>query len=126
MRQKLLRYALALPAALIALGTLAPALADDHGGNSAEGAVQGQTEAGEGSGSGREVEPVLIWTTAGILAGSVLLSVLYLFKRRVGGFPRNPSWTAPITIMRSADAPDDSTFGTADPHAHGHHDAPAH
>src|SRR5674476_424864 len=62
-------------------------------------------------GSERAVEPMLIWMAAGVAVSAVLLGALYLFKRRIGAFPKNPTWTAPITIMRSSDLP-----GDGDPH----------
>lgn len=122
MRHTLLRFALALPAAFLAFGAALPAwpaLADD-GPSTATGAVQGQAE--EGEGGGPDVTTVTIWTIVGALAGGVFLSVFYLLKRRVGGFPENPSWVAPISIMRSAESPDDSTWANGEGHAaHGAH-----
>lgn len=68
---------------------------------------------------------MLVWMVAGILAAATILGTLYLFKRRIGAFPRNPTWVAPIAIMKASDLP-----GDRDPHEatapddHGH--APAH
>jgi hypothetical protein len=47
----------------------------------------------------REVEPGLLWTLVGVTALSVVGGSLYLFKRRIGAFPRNPDWVAPISVM---------------------------
>jgi hypothetical protein len=81
-----------------------------------------------GYGPGRSVEPVILWTAIGVGITSLGLGVFYLFKRQVGGFPRNPSWTAPISIMRSADLPGDRDphEATAPGHEDGHHSATAH
>jgi hypothetical protein len=56
------------------------------------------------------------------------MGTLYLLKRRVGGFPEHPSWTAPISVMRSRDLPgDDGADGhAASPDGHGTGHAPAH
>ena len=106
-----LRSLSALAAAAAAFALAAPAFAQEHGGSAA--------------GSTRAIEPVVIWSFSGILAGALLLGVFYLLKRRVGGFPKNPSWVAPITIMPSKDFP-----GDTDPHEGGHepdlHHTPAH
>ena len=68
----------------------------------------------------RPVEPVILWSLSGIAAGAVVLGTLYLFKRKIGAFPENPAWVAPITIMPSRENADDATFGgTADAHGHG-------
>jgi hypothetical protein len=77
------------------------------------------------AGSERAVEPMLIWMVAGVAVSAVLLGTLYLFKRRIGAFPKNPTWTAPISVMRSSDLP-----GDRDPHeatsAADHHNAAGH
>lgn len=73
--------------------------------------------------SGQDVVPRVAWTLAGVAASVVGLSGLYLLKRRLGGFPKNPAWVAPITIMPSSELP-----GDRDPHeaeTHGHNE-PAH
>lgn len=70
----------------------------------------------------RPVEPMLLWSLAGIGIGGVGLTVLYLLKRRVGGFPQNPDWVAPITIMQSKDNATEETFGGVSSHdSHGSH-----
>src|SRR5512135_1419046 len=71
-----------------------------------------------------DVVPMLIWMFVGVGGSALVLGTLYLFKRRVGAFPKNPTWVAPIAIMRASDLPGDS-----DPHeatsddAHGGHAA---
>ncbi|WP_322795641.1 hypothetical protein [Tepidiforma sp.] len=113
MKTRLLRLAVLLsPAA--ALGSAGTASADDgHG--TAEGLVQAATD----------VLPAVTWSLLAAGVFCLVLGILYLLKRQVGGFPENPSWVAPISIMRSRDLPaeDDSHDG------HGgrdSHHAPAH
>jgi hypothetical protein len=60
---------------------------------------------------GQDVVPMLIWMFVGVGVSALVLGTLYLFKRRVGGFPKNPTWVAPITVMRASDLP-----GDPDPH----------
>ena len=74
-----------------------------------------------------DVKEVAVWSIAGVAAGAVILGVLYTLKRKVGGFPANPSWVAPITIMPSSGLPQDDGAGHGHdaPDAHGSH-APAH
>lgn len=62
-----------------------------------------------GEGSGNTTTPI-IWAVIGIAAASAIGGTLYLLKREVGGFPTDPDWVAPITILRSSDSavePDD-------------------
>ena len=68
-----------------------------------------------------DVVPVAVWTIAGVLIMGVVATVFYLLKRRVGGFPANPAWKAPITIMPSKDFADEGAFGDVAPDAHGAH-----
>ena len=68
-----------------------------------------------------DVVPVALWTFLSVVGAGLAGGVLYLFKRRIGAFPRNPAWVAPITIMRSADAPDEGAFGEAAAVSHGSH-----
>ena len=78
----------------------------------------------QGQASDQDVIPRVKWMLAGIFVGGYALSMLYLLKRRLGGFPENPGWVAPITIMPSSQLP-----GDTDPHApdnHGHAVAPGH
>ncbi|MGD9934378.1 MAG: hypothetical protein AB7T37_11750 [Dehalococcoidia bacterium] len=74
-----------------------------------------------GEGSGVDVVPVAVWTTVGIVASGLLLGVFYLFKRRIGGFPANPEWVAPISIERSETFAKEGDFGDVAPDAHGAH-----
>lgn len=83
-----------------------------------ETAAVAQQQAGDGA-SNDIVTPAL-WMVAGVAMSGVVLAVLYLFKRRVGGFPENPSWVAPISVMRSSTFPDEGTFGDEAPHGTGH------
>ncbi len=100
--------------ALFAVALFGPAFAQDHGGGEAEG-EESHTPASDSPGWS-DVQEVTIWSLAGIAAGAVVLGVLYTLKRRVGGFPENPSWVAPITIMPASQLPSDDD----DPHGHGH------
>lgn len=95
-------------AATVAVLSAAPALAQDHGGGSSEG-------------SGVDVVPGLVWSSAAVGVSAVVLGALYLFKKQIGGFPDHPEWTAPIEIMPSSGFPDEGTYGDGDGHdAHGH------
>lgn len=71
---------------------------------------------------GRRVEPPILWTVAGVAAISLTGGTFYLLKRRVGGFPANPAWVAPISVMPSSDSPDEGTYGDAPADSHGTHD----
>jgi hypothetical protein len=66
---------------------------------------------------------VVIWGVFGLGIFALAGGALYFFKRQVGGFPENPSWVAPITIMRSKDLPDEGDFGDQSPshQAHAEH-----
>ncbi|GIW13926.1 MAG: hypothetical protein KatS3mg062_1365 [Tepidiforma sp.] len=102
--------------AFVALASVAAAAADEGGGTAGHAAQAGGTAA--------DVLPAVLWSLVGVGVFAVVLGVLYLFKRQVGGFPENPDWVAPISIMRSRDLPaDDDAHGHGDSHdAH----APAH
>ena len=76
---------------------------------------------GSASGGATNLEEVAIWTIVGTLLGALALGILYLFKRRVGGFPRNPTWVAPISKLYSKDSADEGAFGDVPADAHGHH-----
>ena len=72
----------------------------------------------------QDVSKTVLWTVFGVAAGGLAFTTLYLLKRRVGGFPKDPSWIAPITIMPSHTFADESTFsgpGNAQDHSPGHH-----
>lgn len=60
-----------------------------------------------------------IWSAIGIAIGCVILGVLYLFKKQIGGFPEDPEWVAPISIMLSSELPSDEPVDDA--HAPAHH-----
>jgi hypothetical protein len=76
-------------------------------------------------GGSQDVQKV-VWTVVGVAVASVILAIFYLFKRRVGAFPKNPSWVAPISVMPAKDLPDetDGSHAAGGPAAAGH--APAH
>ncbi|MCA9824754.1 MAG: hypothetical protein KC482_16975 [Dehalococcoidia bacterium] len=62
-------------------------------------------------GGGIAVEEPIIWSLVAIAAGCIVAATLYLLKREVGGFPENPDWVAPITIMPAGEnAVDESDF----------------
>ena len=84
--------------------------------------AQESPAADDGESSGQDVNPVLLWSIASVAAGVVVMGTLYLLKRQVGGFPANPAWVAPITIMHSRDNATDATWGAGDD-GHGHADA---
>ncbi len=118
-----LRLALAGVAGLIALGAV-PAFAMEAARDPlpvVAGVRPQEHGGGASTGSDREVEPMLIWTTIGVAGGAVAMAGLYLLKRRRGGFPANPAWVAPISILRSKDSPVEGDYGNAPADAHGSH-----
>ena len=130
MSQALVRMALALALMVALVGVAAPAMAAERSERSPaplavsqEGEGEGEAAGDEGDGGGITIDvvPVTLWTLAAVAGLCVVGGVFYLFKRRVGGFPKNPSWVAPISIMESRDFPDEGDFGDALPDAHGHH-----
>jgi len=114
--------------AVASLGAAPAAFAQDHGGGEGEG----ETAAAPSSNSNwDEAQDVTIWSIAAIAGMSAVLGVFYLLKRKVGGFPANPAWVAPIMIRPASELPGDDD----EPHGHGHgegheahesHAAPAH
>ena len=58
-------------------------------------------------GTGRDILPPVVWMLCGVAGFALLLGIFYLLKRRMGGFPANPAWVAPITIMTSSELPQD-------------------
>lgn len=79
--------------------------------------VSAQETSGDG---GTDVVPVAAWTIVGIAIFAAVFGMFYLFKRRIGGFPRNPSWVAPITIMPSREFADEGDFGDQVPSGQAH------
>jgi hypothetical protein len=129
MKLHLVRALAALLVALPALSAAHPAAAMEL--PQPAGALTLRWQEGEGHAVGGE-KPVDVehdsevltpttWAIVGTLVGGLFLSVFYLLKRRVGGFPRNPSWVAPITIMQSKDFPDEGYYGDVPADAHGAH-----
>lgn len=97
------------PAPLPAVGTF---VAQDHGGDATA----------QGEGSTIDVVPPLLWAVAGVAGGAIVMAGLYLLKRRLGGFPANPDWVAPITIMESRTFPKEGDYGDMPAaEAHGAH-----
>lgn len=120
---RLSNLAAALVVALVAivpLGTVAYALEAPSQPQSPIAVVyqEGHGDTTAQSDSGTDVVPRVTWMLAGIAAAAVVMGLLYLFKRRVGGFPKNPSWVAPITIMPSSELPGDRDPHEADTHGH--------
>ena len=68
------------------------------------------------------VKAVVIWAIVGIGLLSMGLGVLYLLKRELGGFePRVGGWTAPISVIRSGNLPEEESDFPADGgEDHGH------
>ncbi len=62
----------------------------------------------------------LVWAVIGIAGLAGIGGILYRVKRKLGGFPENPSWVAPITVMRSRDLPDEGDFGDQVPSEQAH------
>jgi hypothetical protein len=69
----------------------------------------------------RDVVPVAAWTIAGVGVFAIVGAALYFLKRRVGGFPANPTWKAPISIERSETFPAEGDYGDPPADAHGAH-----
>jgi len=104
-------------AAALAIGFVVPAMAAQRV-SPALTAPAIQLQAG---GSGEfDVVPVVLWTIVAVLVLCVLGGTFYLLKRRIGAFPRNPTWVAPISIMESKTFPDEGDFGDVPP-AGAHH-----
>ncbi|MCC6382113.1 MAG: hypothetical protein IT304_06355 [Dehalococcoidia bacterium] len=72
------------------------------------------------AGDGTDVVPGAVWTVVGIAIFAVVFGMFYLFKRRIGGFPRNPRWVAPITVMPSREFPDEGDYGDQVPSGQAH------
>lgn len=65
----------------------------------------------------------ILWSLLAIALAVPLGGIFYLLKRRLGAFPEQPEWVAPISVMRSRDLPDERTYQGSDAAAgsHGHH-----
>jgi hypothetical protein len=115
-----LRFALLAVAALLALGaavsTINAVPLVGHDGPTVAHAQEAQDD-GDG---GIDVVPGVVWTVVGVVAGAVVMGALYFLKRRLGGFPENPSWVAPISIETSDTFHDEGTFGDQVPSAQAH------
>lgn len=57
----------------------------------------------------RKVEPTVIWTVVGVAGVALAGGALYLFKRQIGAFPRNPDWVAPISVMPASENPEEES-----------------
>ena len=114
-----LSIALFVLASVLAVGAALPAVAADAPPQPAPVVRTWEPMDGELQPQGR-VEPMILWTVSGILIGCLVFGTFYLLKRRVGGFPKDPKWVAPISIMQSKDFADEGTFGDAPAEAHGH------
>jgi hypothetical protein len=102
------------------------AFAQDHGGES--GADEEHGSGGIDFLAGPDwddAKEVTIWSIVSVATFGTVLGVLYLFKRKVGGFPEHPAWVAPISIMRASDLPGDGDDGHEAAAPHDSH-APAH
>jgi len=127
MKNLLLRLLLAGSLAAAALAPVA-AFAQDHGGEGEEAAEEhsGGSSSFIGGPEWTDARSMALWSLIGVGVFGGALGVLYLFKRKVGGFPENPTWVAPISIMPASDLPgDDGGAHGAEHDTHGNH-APAH
>lgn len=115
-----LRLALLTVVALIAVAATVPALAAESPREPAP-IVRSWHPAEATAGAHGDITPMVLWSIAAIAGAATVFGTLYLFKRRIGGFPANPSWVAPITIMPSNTFADEGTFGDAPADAHGTH-----
>ena len=109
-------------AAFVALLALAPAsvMAQDNGDGAEE--EHGGGSSFVGGPDWADAKEVTVWSIVSIGGFATLMGVLYLFKRKVGGFPQDPSWVAPISVMKAGDLPDDSETAHGGEHeAHGTH-----
>lgn len=75
----------------------------------------------DSSEAGADLATPVLWTIVGILFGAVALTILYAVKLLAGGFPKNPSWVAPISIERSSTFPDENDDVDSSDGANGHH-----
>ncbi len=59
---------------------------------------------------GVDVVPAVLWTLVGVGVVVVAGGALYLLKRQLGAFPRDPERVAPIGGIHSANLPDETTY----------------
>jgi len=73
--------------------------------------------------AGDQFDERILWSLLAVLLVVPAGGIFYLLKKRLGAFPENPEWVAPISIMRSRDLPDEHTYAGSDApvDAHGHH-----
>ena len=102
------------------------AFAQDHGGEAQKDESSGPGGIGFlGGPSWDDAKDTAIWAIVGVATFGTVLGVLYLFKRKVGGFPEHPTWVAPISIMLASDLPSEDMAAHDGETSHGAH-APAH
>lgn len=63
---------------------------------------------------------VLVWAIIGVAVLAGVTGILYQVKKKLGGFPENPAWVAPITVMPSRELPDEGDFGDQVPSEQAH------
>jgi len=125
MRIRLLAAAAAFALALAAVAPAAaaaqpapplPAVAAQDTGS--HGASAESTSSGLSANTDR-----ILWSLLAIALAVPLGGIFYLLKKRLGAFPEQPEWVAPISVMRSRDLPDERTYQGSDAAAgsHGHH-----
>ncbi|MGI8927453.1 MAG: hypothetical protein ACR2HN_12525 [Tepidiformaceae bacterium] len=117
MKHLRIRWVLAGIAALLPFAAV-PAVASALGREPLPTVSEIRPHQGEAHDDDSATDPAVLWTVAAAGIGALGFGTLYLLKRRVGGFPQNPTWVAPITIMPSSELPGDATGADA---AHGAH-----
>lgn len=121
MKTLTLRAGLLIVAALVAGGAALPAVAASDPADPAPIVREWRPWQSEEDSGTTDVETV-IWAVIGVGIAAATLGTLYLLKRQLGGFPEHPTWVAPISIIRSQDLPDETTFGeNGTPAGSGHH-----
>jgi hypothetical protein len=115
-----LRFAPVLIAALMSFSLVSFASAAIAPAPSADHAIADQQNGDDAAERTTSIQEVVLWSTAALAALLIVLTALYMLKRRVGAFPENPDWVAPIQVLYAKDAPDEGHFGDVDP-AHGAH-----
>jgi hypothetical protein len=108
-----LYFVLAAVCAALAISWLAtPATGEAGSSVTVENVAQANAPAQSGD-EERDVAPMVIWSLVGIGVAVAVGGTFYLLKRRIGGFPANPSWVAPISIEPSSTFPEDYGNGPA-------------